>query len=109
MVLGSGLPAKACSLHFLMEESSTLRVILLSIFFSEKSLLSFLAEVKWHQGQLGHNEVITLVTNFLSLWRVLMLELSQQAGGLLKAPHKKGRNGNIQVEFAGLSPKTGNE
>lgn len=70
--LSTGLPAKAPSWHFVTKDSSNRRVILLSIFFLKESLPSFLAEVKWKQGQLGHTEVITLVTNFLSLWSVLM-------------------------------------
>lgn len=112
VLLSSGLPAKACSLCFLSEESSNPRAILLPIFLSEESLPSFLAEVKWDQGQLGHMEVIALATTFLSLWRVLMLGLTQHAGE--PAPNRKGQDGNIQVEFAALSfirfsPETGNE
>lgn len=72
LLLSLGLPGKACSLCFPIKESSNLRAILLSIFLSEKSLMPFLAEVKWNQGQLGHSEVITSVTNFLSLRKVLM-------------------------------------
>lgn len=37
-----------------------------------KLAMPFLAEVKWYQGQQGHSEVIILVTNLLSLWKVLM-------------------------------------
>lgn len=94
MLLSSGLPVKTCSLHFLIKESSNPRAILLSIFLSEESLPPLLAEVKWNQVQLGHTEVITLVTNFCSLWKVLMQGLTQQAGEPLKAPNKKGQNGN---------------
>lgn len=101
MLLSMGLPVKACSLRFLIKESSNLRAILLSIFLSEKYLMPFLAEVKWNQGQLGHTEVITLVTNFLHLWRILVGVLTQHAGEPLKAPNKKGQNGNMQADFAG--------
>lgn len=58
MVLSSGLPAKACSRHFLIKGSSDLRAILLSKCFCGESLPPFLAEVKWNQGQQGHTEVI---------------------------------------------------
>ena len=112
VLLSSGLPAKACSLCFLCEESSNPRAILLPIFLSEESLPSFLAEVKWNQGQLGPMEVTALATTFLSLWRVLMLGLAQHAGK--PAPDRKGQDGSTQVEFAGLSfihfsPETGSE
>lgn len=67
MLLSLGLPVKACSLCLLIKESSNLGAILLFIFLSENSLMPFLAEVKWNQGQQDHSEVITLVTSFLSL------------------------------------------
>lgn len=87
---------------------------MLSIFLSEDSLPPLPAEVQWNGGQLGHTEVMTLVANFLVLFRDLMSGLTQHGGEHLKAPNRKGQDGNIQVEFAGLPfirffPETENE
>lgn len=87
---------------------------MLSIFLSEESLPPFLAEVMWSEDQLGHTEVMTLVANFLVLCRDLMWGLIQHGGEYLNAPNRKGQDGNIQVELAGLPfirffPETENE
>ena len=65
--------------------------------------LPFVAEAKWNPGQLGPREVMALATRFLSLWQVLIPGLTQPVGELLTALNRKGQNGNIQVEFTGLS------
>lgn len=67
MSLSSGLSAKTGFLDFLTKGSS----FSLHILFRRVSS-SLPAEVKWNGGQLGHTEVITLVTNVLILCRDLM-------------------------------------
>lgn len=54
------------------------------LFLSKESPPPIQVEVKWNQGHLGHTEVITLVTKFLSLWRVLMHSLNLECRNLSK-------------------------